>query len=609
MEKAKKIKKTIYALTGASAAYGLTNSILKYKSNNVAQIKDKSGENEKGYEELNLLNNVVHTNNFVIFHIKDNQNIAILEEKIKFCKENDISVGLVLDTEASKLSEIYEEIDLLQAIVKEYPIDFPVYCNIDHIMNNDVLNNVQKAEIIQAFTDKLSRSDMYIGLYGTDSNLYDCNKYVFNTDLYDCFVVQDDKEMKFNGNSSIKKDLDGNIIASYDISKVILEKKLNSSKKLVASAIYKAKENDSYHSLALKFGLSEKDLRKYNDDIKGELSVGQSVKIPNLYTTIDKETNNVSYNYAIARGIDISSYQEYIEWDRVAETSDFVIVQVAREPVDYANEKGEFKQVCIPQIKNVVDKDIVLGLYFCITKDMKVSVYEERLKSYFETFEKQLKENNITLKRENIPVFLDFEEYYEYNDYYKLMDVFEKECNKHGFYKIGMYANGYTLSSISKSLKKDGKDIEIKDTNWFVWKSGGTQYSTDEANHPGIELKDVKELKNQSNSQYTPVILQATNVCKDTGAINSRGHCDVNFCYSSEIFGTDFGKKTETVEYISIDLSQYRNINPSVIINTALNAIAAVGCAILGIEIIKNRIKIKFANSNTKDNKKVKVKR
>ena len=80
MEKAKKIKKTIYALTGASAAYGLTNSILKYKSNNVAQIKDKSGENEKGYEELNLLNNVVHTNNFVIFHIKDNQNIEILEE-------------------------------------------------------------------------------------------------------------------------------------------------------------------------------------------------------------------------------------------------------------------------------------------------------------------------------------------------------------------------------------------------------------------------------------------------------------------------------------------------------------------------------------------------
>ena len=122
MMKKNKLKRIFYSLTGASVVYSGVNSILNYKSQKVAQSSDKSNENEIGYEDISLLNNFVHTNNFVIFHIEKNCNISKLEQKIKFCQENDISIGLVLDTEAEKLTEMYEDIDMLQAIVKEYNI-------------------------------------------------------------------------------------------------------------------------------------------------------------------------------------------------------------------------------------------------------------------------------------------------------------------------------------------------------------------------------------------------------------------------------------------------------------------------------------------------------
>jgi len=602
--KLRKILNGLYVLTGISTLYRGGVEILEYKSNKVAKSSDKTSENEVGYDNINVFNNIsVHTNNFVVLHINKKDNIEVLKEKIEFCHNNNISIGLVLDTDALNLATIYEDVDFLQSIVKEYKIDLPVYCNIDSIMNSTELNNAERAEIMNAFIDKMSRSDMYFGLCGTDSNLYDCNEYIISTKEYDCYLVQDSKEIKYDGTCSIKKDINGKITSSLDLSKIIVEKGFNSSHELVFSATYTVKENDTYHSLALKYGLSEEDLRTYNGNDKEELKEGQVIAIPNLYKSVNTDTKEVSYNYAIARGIDISNYQSNIDWNRVSETSDFVIVEVARDSSNYNSHNGEYIPECEDQIKNTIENNIELGLYFCIAKDMKVSVYEERLEKYLNKLDNSLKEKNVILNREEIPVFLDFEVYYEYNDYYKLMTSFERICNEHGFKKIGIYANRDTLESISSSLNNGEEHIELKETDWFVWQSGGSQYSGNENLDSGYKIEELIEPKNQAHSQFKTHIRQVTNVCKDTGAANTYGNCDVDFCYSTEIFGDVFDKEEiddSEIECITIDLNEYKGINTKNIGNTVANYFITVGYIVLAIEIISRRLVITYKKSKQK---------
>jgi len=619
MKKKNKILSSIEVLIHALFGLGVTYKGFGIYSKKVASSLDSTDENSVGFDDINLLfNKTVHTNNFVIFHVKKNDNNALLAEKIEFCQKNNISVGLVLDTDASNLATIYEDVDFLQAIVKQYRIDLPVYCNINNIMDSKSLNSAQRAEIMKAFIDKMSRSDIYFGFYGTDSNLCDCKNYVLDTSMYDCYVVQESDIIKYDGTCNIKKNLDGGLSASIDLAEIINSKNLNNSQELVYSANYRVQPGDTYHSLSLKFGLSEEDLRVYNGNPKEELSVNQIIAIPNLYKSYNVATREFKYNYAVARGIDISDYQNNINWDKVAETSDFVIVEVARDPGNYEKNNGEFIEESIEQVKNVVEKDIELGLYFCIYKDMKISEYESRLNEYLTKFEEGLKVNNVILKKENIPVFLDFEVFYEYNDYYGLMSSFERICMEHGFSKIGIYGNGNTLSNISKSLKRNGEHIELKDTSWFVWKAGGLQYSSNENNDPGVKIEELIEPKSESNSQYTPVVLQVTNVCKDTGASNDTGNCDVNYCYSSDLFSEKFtkdikeedGVNDQITSYIVVDLEQYKGISLNNITNATVNVLIALECVVVAAKVIGNRmiLKIKRNLSLSKDNAKKRIK-
>ena len=583
------------------------------KTNNVEKTTDGTAENTVGYENIKLrYNTEVHNNNFVILHVSADKfnDITALREKLGKCDELGISVGLVLDTKACDLAQIYKDVDYLQAIVKDHKIDMPVYLNIDGIMENKTLNNAQKTAIIDAFTQKALRSDMYVGFYGKDCNLVDCNQYIYNLKAYDTFLVQDSEEIVYDGTCQVIKDLEGNITAKVDLSSIINKKGLNSSNKLVYSSSYTVQEGDTYHSLGLQFGLSEADLISYNNGNKN-LIVGETILVPNLYKTVNTENKTISYSYAVARGIDISNYQSKIDWDRVAETSDYVIVQVARDKSDYSTHNGAFKQECINQISNVVDKELGLGLYFCISKDMKVSVYEERLERYLNELDSRLSAEGITLEREDVPVFLDFEVYYQYNDYYRLMESFERICNNHGFTRIGIYGNQSTLNAISNSMKKDNESIELGETNWYVWKSGGPQYSARENTHDDdVTLDELKEIEAKAGDGYLPVMQQVTNVCIDTGAVDGRGHCDVSYLYDYSVFGDSIKPLPlydveNTIEgTVEIDLNNYTNI-PVQKVATCAEAILSATYIVCFIKILGDKLIIKLKNKSDKTVKKL----
>lgn len=583
------------------------------KAKVVESKEDGTKENTVGYENINIhYNTEVHSNNFVILHVStsDYNDITAMREKLEKCEELGISVGLVLDTKAYDLAQIYKDVDYLQAVVKEYKIDMPVYLNIDGIMENKDLNNVQRSAIIEAFIEKAVRSDMYLGIYGKDSNLVDCNQYVCDLKPYDAFLVQDSEEIAYDGSYIVKKDLEGDITATVDLSEIITKRGLNSSQKLVYSSSYTVQEGDTYHSLSLQFGLSENDLISYNNG-KKNISVGDEILIPNLYKTVDTTNNTVSYSYAVARGIDISDYQTVIDWNRVAETSDYVIVEVARDPSNYSERAGSFIDECVGQIENVVDKDLGLGLYFCVSKDMKISVYEERLEKYLTELDRRLSEERITIDREDVPVFLDFEVYFSGNDYYRLMESFERICNEHGFTRIGIYGNASTLNQISASMKKDGDNIELSDTDWYVWKSGGPQYSARENTHADdVKLDELKEIEVKSGHGYVPVMQQVTNVCTDTGAANGMQHCDVSYLYDYSVFGDSLQPlPTDDVENtiagtVEIDLDNYPNLPVQKVASYAdmLLSLAYIVCA---VKIVGSKLIFKIKNKTEEKGKKL----
>ena len=595
--KSKNRKKTVGIILGAAATSNALSDVARYIiSCNVERTTDGTPENTVGYEGYNIrFNTRIHSNNFVVLHVSEKtfNDITGLRDTLNQCKDKKISVSIVLDTKADNLAKMYKDIDFLQAILKQYNIDMPVYCNIDNIMNNKNLNNAEKSALIEVFLDKATRSNLYVGLYGTDTNLYECNEFITKISEYDTFLIQDNETIRYQGTHNITKDLEGNISATVDLSSIVANANLNASSSLVYSSNYIVAEGETMHSIALKCGLSENDLIKYNGN-KKIVEAGDKILIPNLYMTINEETKEVKYNYAIARGIDISNYQYNIDWERVAQTSDYVIVEVARDDNDYQNNDGYYLDSAIGQIIGTKSQSLDLGLYFCIYKDMDSSTYEERIESYLTRLDNELRENNINIDKSNVPVFLDFEVYSDGNDYYKLMQRFEKVCASHGFTKVGIYGNESTLNSICENMQsKHG--LVLKNTDYYVWKAGGPQYSSNESIDPGVRVEDLVEYRGESTSNFTVDMQQVTNVCNNVGASNGANHCDVSYLYDEEMFGHKY-KEYETTEIMEVDLNNYRNIPVNSICSGALNTLTgltALCYAALGLKTLGKKLKQK----------------
>lgn len=595
--KSKNRKKAVGIILGAAATSNALSDVARYIiSCNVERTTDGTPENTVGYEGYNIrFNTRIHSNNFVVLHVSEKtiNDITGLRDTLNQCKDKKISVSIVLDTKAENLAKMYKDIDFLQSILKQYNIDMPVYCNIDNIMNNKNLNNAEKSALIEAFLDKATRSNIYVGLYGTDTNLYDCNEFITKISEYDTFLIQDNETIRYQGTHNITKDLEGNISATVDLSSIVSNANLNASSSLVYSSNYIVAEGETMHSIALKCGLSENDLIKYNGN-KKTVEAGDKILIPNLYMTINEETKEVKYNFAIARGIDISNYQYNIDWERVAQTSDYVIVEVARDDNDYLNNDGYYLDSAIGQIIGTKSQNLDLGLYFCIYKDMDASTYEERMESYLTRLDNELRENNVNIDKSNIPVFLDFDVYSDDNDYYELMQTFEKVCASHGFTKVGIYGNESTLNSICENMQsKHG--LVLKNTDYYVWKAGGPQYSSNESIDPGVRVEDLVEYRGESTSNFTVDMQQVTNVCNNVGASNGANHCDVSYLYDEEMFGRKY-KEDETTEIMEVDLNNYRNIPVNSICSGALNTLTgltALCYAALGLKTLGKKLKQK----------------
>ena len=557
-------------------------------------------ENTYGYDKKPIIK--INQNNFYVFNISNATDLvcadtyaSFLDKKVNDNANSNVSYAVVLHTKACTLGEIYKDIDMIQAFLARHQVELPVYLSIDELMENKKLDTKQKEELVSAFIKKFDMSKGYLGISGKDSNLVKFNEYVMDITDYDTYVIQDSEEIKYTGSHNMIKYLDGSITASDWLANSIASKQLNKSENLVYSAVYTIQDNEDLNSVALKFGLSVNDLKKYNNIKFKTPKSGDKILIPNLYVTVDPKTNDRAFTYAVASGIDISLFQGITDWNVISKTSDFVILRASSACLSKDDAS------LAPKLVEVNNLNKPFGLYFCIEGNtvLATDAFEARFRANIANFEAICNANGININKDNIPLFIDFERFEANTDHLEIMRSAVRVANELGYSKVGLYANSSTTKRISQEYQSKGTSLANENT--ILWLAGGPNYLTSsyveakraerneenqerKANNEstidtplgqeiGFAIEDLEEQENTSFEGVIPAIRQVGNYVNNTGAANSDGVADYNYLYSDNLFGNDaFGETPDsnpnTIESTIKSVDDYRNVTnllPSVL--------------------------------------------
>lgn len=463
-------------------------------------------------------------NDFAMINITDyKMNLftpdSLVVDGIKKEIEKNDRVGLVIESTADCEADIYKDIDYIKNYIRDYEINFGVYLNIDNIMDNEKIDDDLKVNIINTFLNEATYNKLYVGINGTDSNVCKLSKLLDIT-AYDVFLIQDKKEIFYDGFYNIVKDLEGNVEAKYDISSSIVEYDLNNKNNLLQNLTYLYKATDNIEEISSKYNLSKEDLLKVNDLKEYELKEGVILTIPNRYNY----TNNY---YATLtepiRGCDISVYQgENTNFTELSSNFDFTFLRCSVGTME--DEFFDYNAI------NCEENNIPYGVY-CFNNYSGTN-YGKTTDEFISEQEAQANKVLEIIQDKNIiaPVVLDIEaenlrDYLNEEDIKNMLEVWNDVISIKG-YKCGIYCNESGFEYITSCVDKEYLN------NFVIWIAGGSQYTGETED---IELEDVlmpsSNEYNLSTGTYQVDIIQVTDSAINAGASNSLGHIDVNYSY------------------------------------------------------------------------------
>lgn len=507
-------------------AGGLTLGTVGYGAYSASK-KDpnKKEENSIGYENINpIINFDVDEEDFIILDIGDHNSVGVhfQDRKMKYCNEHDISLGVVISTDAETEDAIYDDVEYVKGVLSNYEVDFPVYLNIDKIITNDDLNTEMKTKLIKNFLEKCASNNIYVGMYGTDKNLRRVRNRCDITG-YDAFVVQDDEEIKYKGTYNVYKDLDGNIKAETNLAEVITGKELNSEDNFANDGSYTLKENDDIIDIALKYGMSVNELLKFNELSKKDLKVGTVLRIP---MKIGKTEYDITTKYKRLeepiRGCDMSYAQsDNQDWDQLKENFEFIILKCTQGM--YVDSKFE---------ENAEDcniNNIPIGVY-CFN-----GFFSNNCANIKEFNKKQREQANFVVKTLNnkkieYPVYLDIEsldgssmnKLFSKKHVNNMLDIWNTKIAEAG-YIPGIYCNRSTFEFLQSHV-----DYNLS-KKFEVWIAGGSQYGNENDPSDNIEFENVVPSYVLREDEYGATMAQSTNTAINAGACDGRGHLDINY--------------------------------------------------------------------------------
>ncbi len=564
---------------------GVKNGI-KSIQNSIAE------ENEIGHDNINpLINFKVDDDEFVLLDVGDHDTVEtnFQDKKMRLCNEKDISLGIIISSSAKNECDIYDDVEYVKGLVRDYSIDFPIYLDIDKIMNNKKLNSEMQCKIIKDFLDKCSANKIYVGMAGTDKNLCRVREY-FEITSYDAFVIMDDDIIRYTGTYNVYKDLKGNIISKTNLSDVIKENNLNNPKNFKGDATYIVSNEDEITDIALKCGMSVEDLLKFNEIRLSSIKEGTKIRVPSKIVgekkSADQEQEKFEELSTPLRGCDLSHWQSAsYNFEQLSDNFDYIILK--------SNQGTSTDQMYEEFVNNCQVYGIPVGVY-CMNDYWANLSLEEFKKCQ----EKQADYTIELLKNKNIefPIYLDLEgDKVEAlpNEYVEAMFEIWKTKIEAAGYLAGIYCNQSNFKLLNSKV-----DYHLAE-KFEIWIAGGPQYTGETQD---IEFKDVVPADSILNDPtYQANMSQSTDSAINAGAANSKNHVDVNFCkvnYAN--YKTSDNNSYESTDETT-DIKEFTRINKIVPITGVAGGGLLLG--FVGIKLLERRKK-----KNKKNKPKIKIK-
>lgn len=562
MSKIRLSKRGLALLVASGLTLGTTGMVIS----SLNKKDPKKEENSIGYEDINsIINFNVDEEDFVVLNIGDHDQVGVhfQNRKMKYCNKKDISLGVVISTNSTTEDAIYDDVEYVKGILSDYEVDFPVYLNIDEIITNDDLNVEMKTKLIKDFLEKCSSNNIYVGIYGTDTNLCRVKKYCDITD-YDAFLVMDNKEILYDGSYNVYKDLDGNIKSKTDLAKVIKENNFNSKDEFVNDGAYIVNKDDDITDVALKYGMSVNELLKFNEISKKDVEVGTVLRIPMVIGKV-APTGSGEYEKVEEplRGCDMSYCQgNSPDWDILKENFEFIILK--------CSQGLELDDCFETYALNCKQNNIPIGVYcynqYTLNNCSDIEVFNKN-----QQFQVEFALQTLKNKKIDYPVYFDIEGNVRANlseDYVKsMLDIWVKNVSSAG-YIPGIYCNQDGFRYLQECV-----DYPLSE-KFEIWIAGGKQYGDETRTEDNIEFKNVVASDVLDDQEFNATMAQSTNVAINAGAGDSRGHLDINFCT------VDYTKETPLEDSKTTDtqfaIKEFRRIDYPLVGG-------AVGIALAGI--------------------------
>ena len=485
-------------------------------------------ENEVGHDDLIPLPYLsVDSSDFVVLDAGNHQYDGVLfqDAKLKYCDENDISCGVVIRSDTDSLSSVYDDVEYVKSLISKYNISFPVYLNVDTIMDDTSLDSTTMTKYAEAFLKKCSDNGIYVGVYGTDSNLCRFKEYT-GISSYDAYVIQDGEEVKYDGTYNVIKDLDGNIKASTDLATVINQNGNNTIDGFQYDKLHTMADGEDILDVAFQYGLSVDDILEFNGISKDELSAGSKIRIPSSLCD-DIPEGFVSVDSPL-RGADLSYAQgNNVDWDKMAQNFEFLIFK--------CSEGTEIDPYFEQNMSQANVYEIPAGVYcynaYDMTNTTSMDDFLAKQKEQADTVIEALKNKNVSY-----PVYLDvelpsgatWEERFNSEYVSAMLNSWVERMSQAG-YIPGLYCNQSGLKNLQSRVNYPLED------HFELWVAGGEQYTAGKQDIPLEEVRPSSIL--EENKAIS--MAQATDSAVNSGAGNGKGHLDINFSvkdYSDPLF-------------------------------------------------------------------------
>ena len=513
---------------------------------------------------------------FVVMNVGNHQKVEthFQDYKIEKLNERDVPVGLIISSDAKNEAEVYDDVEYAKGLIEKHTVDYPVYLNIDKIMENDDLNPEMKREIIKCFLEKCTSNKIYVGLYGTDTNLCRVLEYCGITG-YDAFLVMDQEEIQYTGSYSVCQGLDGKVQSKSHLDDIINSKNLNETSGFVNDGSYVFKEGDDLTDIAMTYGMSVNELLRFNSiSDKDDLQPGTKLRIPTIVdATIPTQVGEFKELDTPIRGADISYAQSELDWDQIEDNFEFMILRVSQGThLDKTFESNA---------KNCNLHDIPMGVYCYNDFDNRDTTDLAEFKE-LQIEQADFVLDNLKNKKVEYPVYLDIEapngvDLKDLLSPEQVAEMLEIWCTKmqSSGYIPGIYCNQSTFKYIQSCVDYPvAKELQ-------VWIAGGDQYYGETKD---VELEDVRPSSVLDNESYGATMGQSTDSAINSGAGNSKGHVDVNF---STI---DYTNQETVYEHDLYETKQFERTDGELLAG-AIGAGAAVVLAGGAVIAIKGRKK------------------